>query len=212
MLSHEQIWIAIDGIAKRNGLSPSGLAKRAGLDPTTFNRSKRVAPDGRPRWPSTESLAKILEATGETLEAFVAAVAGKKGASSRDSQSIPLITLSAVQGDGFFSPEGAPVGNDWGEMLFPGPKHKKAFALQITSNELSPLYRRGDTIVVAPHQPLRKGDRVVVKARKQGPSVQLLERRTADGLDLKSPDTDMEMQHIKHCDIEWTGRIIWASQ
>jgi phage repressor protein C with HTH and peptisase S24 domain len=54
MLTHAQIWSAIDGLARRSGLSPSGLAKRAGLDPTTFNKSKRITPDGRARWPSTE--------------------------------------------------------------------------------------------------------------------------------------------------------------
>ena len=58
MLTHAQIWSAIDGLAKRYELSPSGLAKRAGLDPTTFNKSKRITPDGRARWPSTESVAK----------------------------------------------------------------------------------------------------------------------------------------------------------
>lgn len=63
MLSHERIWSLIDALAARNGLSVSGLAKRAGLDPTTFNKSKRIANDGRLRWPSTESLAKILDAT-----------------------------------------------------------------------------------------------------------------------------------------------------
>ena len=47
--------------------SASGLAKRAGLDPTSFNKSKRVTGEGRPRWPSTESLAKVLEATGASL-------------------------------------------------------------------------------------------------------------------------------------------------
>ncbi len=64
MLSHDQIWGAIDALAERYRMSPSGLAKRAGLDPTTFNRSKRVGADGRERWPSTESLAKVLAATG----------------------------------------------------------------------------------------------------------------------------------------------------
>ena len=58
MLTHAQIWSAIDGLAKRSGLSPSGLAKRAGLDPTTFNKSKRITPDGRARWPSTESVGR----------------------------------------------------------------------------------------------------------------------------------------------------------
>jgi phage repressor protein C with HTH and peptisase S24 domain len=52
-------------------LSPSGLARRAGLDPTTFNKSKRVTPDGRERWPSTESVAKALAAADASIETFV---------------------------------------------------------------------------------------------------------------------------------------------
>ncbi len=71
MLTHAQIWNAVDRLAARAGLSASGLAKRAGLDPTTFNKSKRITPDGRPRWPSTESVAKILAATGTTIDTFV---------------------------------------------------------------------------------------------------------------------------------------------
>src|SRR5918998_4046214 len=72
MWNHESIWAAIDALAAKKGLSASGLAKKAGLDPTAFNPSKRPGADGRPRWPSTESIAKILAATGEPLENFVA--------------------------------------------------------------------------------------------------------------------------------------------
>ena len=54
MLTHAQIWTALDRLAERAGLSPSGLARKAGLDPTTFNKSKRITGDGRERWPSTE--------------------------------------------------------------------------------------------------------------------------------------------------------------
>lgn len=71
-LTHAWIWSAIDAVARQHGLSPSGLARLAGLDPTAFNRSKRFTPEGRPRWPSTESLSKLLEATGMTLDAFAA--------------------------------------------------------------------------------------------------------------------------------------------
>ena len=63
-MQHSQIWRAIDALAARRGLSPSGLARAAGLDPTTFNKSKREATDGRPRWPSTESLARALADAG----------------------------------------------------------------------------------------------------------------------------------------------------
>lgn len=71
MLTHDDIWLAIDRLATATGYSPSGLAKKAGLDPTSFNKSKRVSPDGKPRWPSTESLSKVLTVTGTTMSAFV---------------------------------------------------------------------------------------------------------------------------------------------
>ncbi len=71
MLTHSSIWSAIDALATEHGLSVSGLARRAGLDPTTFNKSKRISRDGKPRWPSTESVAKILNATGATLPDLV---------------------------------------------------------------------------------------------------------------------------------------------
>ncbi len=71
MLTHAQVWTALDRLAERAGMSPSGLARRAGLDPTTFNKSKRVTTDGRERWPSTESISKALAATSSTIETFV---------------------------------------------------------------------------------------------------------------------------------------------
>src|SRR6476619_4642382 len=71
MLSHTAIWRGIDLLAERNRLSASGLAKRAGLDPTTFNKSKRTTKQGKSRWPSTESVSKILEATSTSMAEFV---------------------------------------------------------------------------------------------------------------------------------------------
>ena len=70
MFTHEDIWSAIDQLAKENGYSTSGLAKRAGLDPTAFNKSKRVTKDGKERWPSTESVSKILFVTETSLVDF----------------------------------------------------------------------------------------------------------------------------------------------
>ena len=79
ILTHEQVWNALDLLAENHDMSASGLAKAAGLDPTTFNKSKRVGPDGRLRWPSTESVAKSLQATGATLDEFTSyAVRGAK--------------------------------------------------------------------------------------------------------------------------------------
>jgi len=86
-LTHNQIWTALDRLAARAKLSASGLAKKSGLDPTTFNKSKRITPDGRARWPSTESIAKALAATGVSVESFVSLISETTGAT----QAVPLI-------------------------------------------------------------------------------------------------------------------------
>ncbi len=65
------------------GLSASGLAKKSGLDATSFNKSKRVAPDGHLRWPSTESVAKVLEATGATVDEFISLLSRTRAGRSR---------------------------------------------------------------------------------------------------------------------------------
>src|SRR5256714_2875897 len=91
MLTHAQIWNALDRLAARSGLSASGLAKRAGLDPTTFNKSKRITPDGRQRWPSTESVAKSLAATSTDIDTFVSLI---EGSGQGPSHAGPLIGVA----------------------------------------------------------------------------------------------------------------------
>ena len=70
-LSYSEIWNGIENLAESQGLSLSALAIKAGLDPTSFNKSKRVGTDGRKRWPSTESMNKILQATNTSLFEFM---------------------------------------------------------------------------------------------------------------------------------------------
>ena len=70
-MTHGDIWNAIDCFAAAHKVSCSGLAKLSGLDPTIFNKSKRWSKYGQPRWPSTGSIAKILNATGATLSDFI---------------------------------------------------------------------------------------------------------------------------------------------
>ncbi|WP_417685133.1 S24 family peptidase [Roseibium sp.] len=210
MLSHAQVWAAIDGLAQRNGLSPSGLAKRAGLDPTTFNPSKRFASDGRPRWPSTESLAKILEATGEALGQFVAGMGAHAG--SEMHRELPMTGLSEAASEDTFDPKGLPAGKLWSQMAFPDPSIRGQFALKVSGDEMLPLYRDGDVIIVARDMPLRRGDRVVVKVRHRALTVLLLDRRTESGMEFAGLDHDGRVTHVSHEDIDWIGRILWASQ
>jgi phage repressor protein C with HTH and peptisase S24 domain len=145
------------GSRPRAGLSASGLAKRAGLDPTTFNKSKRVTPEGRPRWPSTESIAKSLQATGVTLDSFVALISDRAAA-----QAVPLIALAQASAGGYFDDSGLPSGKGWDEIAFPAVNDEHVYALEVTGDSMLPVYRDGTVIVVSPSAPIRRGDRVVL--------------------------------------------------
>jgi len=81
-LTHANVWRAIDRTANGHGLTASGLARGAGLDPTAFNKSKRLSPTRKPRWPSVETIAKVLNSVGDSIEDFVERL-GDDGRGSR---------------------------------------------------------------------------------------------------------------------------------
>ncbi len=208
MLSHDQIWNAIDELARRYGFTPSGLARKAGLDATTFNRSKRVAPDGRERWPSTESIAKILAATGASFDEFMHAV--RRGAAP--THTIPLIGFAKAGSGGFFDDGGFPVGEGWDEVAFPGIADEKAYALEIAGDSMLPLYRDGDTIIVSPTAAVRRGDRVVVKTVDGEVLAKQLKRETAKTIELASLNPEHGDRVLPRAEIAFMARVIWASQ
>lgn len=209
MLSHAQIWSALDRLAARAGLSASGLAKKAGLDPTTFNKSKRITPDGRPRWPSTESVAKSLTATGCSVEAFVQLLDDKARPPSR---TVYLIGFSEAGADGLFDDNGFPAGKGWDEIPFPAVNDERAYAIEIAGNAMEPIYRDGTIIVVSPVASIRRGDRVVVKTRGGEMMVRELRRRTAKTIELRAIDAADGEDSLPVRDIAWIARVMWASQ
>jgi phage repressor protein C with HTH and peptisase S24 domain len=217
-MKHDEIWRALDTLAAENGLSASGLAKRSGLDATTFNVSKRRMPDGRARWPSTESLAKVLDATGASLEDFTALVSGARtlanasGAVRAAIRRIPLIGLAQAGGEGFFDDGGYPVGGGWDEVSLPDIGDTNAYALEISGDSMEPVFRDGDMVIVSPAAPIRRGDRVVVRTTAGEVMAKQLTRRSAKRVELRSlnpehPDYSFELNQIS-----WVHRIIWASQ
>ena len=70
MFTHDDLWNAIEILARKNNMTCSGLARASGLDPTTFNKSKRASKYGQPRWISFETLAKILKITNTSFTKF----------------------------------------------------------------------------------------------------------------------------------------------
>lgn len=208
MLTHDQIWGALDRLAARAGLSPSGLAKRAGLDPTTFNRSKRVTSDGRERWPSTESIAKALAATDSSIESFARLIDNGAG----DGRSVPLLGLALAGASGAFDESGFPSGKGWTETALPATDDNHTFALEISGDAFAPVYRDGDIVLVSPGAPIRKGDRVVVRSKTGEVTLATLRRRTAKAVELQSLDASQAVRTMAADEVASMARIVWTSQ
>jgi phage repressor protein C with HTH and peptisase S24 domain len=211
MFTHKQVWTAIDTIAERYGFSASGLAKKSGLDPTSFNPSKRHGPDGRPRWPTTESIARVLDASGASVEEFMDLLSGRKGQLPRRRQ-IPLIGLVQAGKGGYFDDSGFPVGAAWDEIDAPGVVDQNAYALEITGDSMLPVYREGDIVIVSPNTSVRKGDRVIAKTRDGQVMAKILQRQTSRTVELASFNPAHESKTIDVKDVDWIARILWASQ
>jgi len=210
MLEHAEVWRAIDRLAEQNGLSASGLARRAGLDATTFNPSKRKTPSGRERWPSTESLSKILSATGFSLAEFVALIGQKAGGLAM--QRVPVIKSEQAADDGFFDPSGNPIGDGWNEALFPDVGDPNAYAMQISDDSLLPVCREGDLVVLSPTTELRRGDRAIVKTRENRILAGEVVRKAMNRLEIRSFDKSRQDATLVDSDIDWSARILWAQQ
>lgn len=210
MLSHAQIWAGLDALAVRFDMSASALAKLAGLDPTSFNRSKRLSGDTppRPRWPSTESLSKVLAATGVGFAEFAALASG----TPPRRRGVPLLGLARAGDAGFFDDAGFPAGEGWDEVEAPDGMDG-AYALTISGDSMAPVYREGDRIVVRPGggDP-RRGDRVVVRTTGGEVMAKEVARITRDRLELKSLNPEHPGRILARSEIAWMARIVWASQ
>lgn len=220
MLTHAQIWEAIDALATKYELSASGLARNSGLDPTTFNPSKRFTAEGRERWPSTESIAKILKCTGTSVDSFMALINLPEGASSKVSYrdkpkppSIPLIGFAEAGEGGYFDDGGFPTGHGWDMIEAPtSPRSDGSYALKVSGDSMLPLYREGDILIVNPGVIVRKGDRVVAKTRKGEVIAKVLARKTSSRIEFQSLNPEHPDRSFSPGEVEWLARIVWASQ
>ena len=210
MLTHRDVWRAIDLLAARQGISVSRLARRAGLDPTTFNKSKRVGRGGRPRWPGTQSIAKVLASSGVTMNDFFNRIGAAQEASGL--ACLPLIGLAEAAALDPFDEQGRRDGPDWDEIPFPSLDDPEAFALEVSAANLEPVYREGDILVASPGTAARRGDRIVLRTRFGEVAVKVLVRRTARRIDVRAMNPDHGRRSIALEDISWLARIVWASQ
>ncbi len=212
MLTHDDIWRAVDRLAAEQGFSASGLAKRAGLDATTFNKSKRYTPQGKQRWPSTESIAKILAATGVDMDHFVGLIGEERPREVVPPRRIPVIGYAQAGDQGYFDDAGYPAGTGWDEIHAPEVSDPHAYALEVSGDSMQPAYRAGDLLILSPEAGIRRGDRVVVRTRDGEVMAKELLRRTANRIELKSLNPDFPDRTLTPDEVHWMARILWASQ
>lgn len=166
MIRHDDLWRALDTLAAERGLTPSGLARAAGLDPTSFNASKRANAAGRPRWPGTESLARVLDITGLSLEAFGRLASGQTPlaptAGGAGRARLRLSTLSHLDQPGMFDSAGLPTGRHWDQWEIPGTAEADFYAVTLDTDLFEPVFRTGTILTVSPSMPVRRHDRVLV--------------------------------------------------
>ena len=217
MFTHSDIWRAIDRLASSSDYSASGLAKKAGLDPTTFNKSKRISADGKPRWPSTESIAKILAVTGNSMMEFMSLIEDVAGnPAPRAARMLPIIGMAQAGSQGYFDDAGYPVGTGWDEVAFPEydstVKATNMYGLEVTGDSMEPLYRNGDILVLSPGANIRRHDRVVVRTREGEVMAKELEKKTPSRIHLRSLNPAHEPRSFRLEDVTWIARIVWVSQ
>lgn len=203
---HERLWAAIDAIAAHHGLSRSALARRAGLDPSAFNKSKRVTVDGRPRWPSTESIAKILEATGAGLVDFLRLIAGPQVDLAAACAALPVVAPGGGERPGFAEDGGA------ASTPFPGGEAEPFFTFEVADEASLPLYRPGDVLIASGIAPIRAGDRVLVHTCDGRIGVAVFAARSRCTYTLAAVTPPGEGLRLAATEVLWIARILWASQ
>ncbi len=213
MLTHKQVWDGIDRLAARNKLSASGLAKRAGLDPTTFNKSKRITKQGKPRWPSTESVAKVLDATNTSMRDFVELMqGGTPGSPVGRGFRLRCTGLGEVERGTCLDAAGFPNPTGWEEIEYPAIDDEHAYAIELDRDVAPPVYRTGDIVVISPGSSIRRGDRAIARLRSGQVLFGVVVRRTAQRVVMNVFGSEQTEEVIEADRLAWLARILWISQ
>ncbi|MBV9812109.1 MAG: helix-turn-helix transcriptional regulator, partial [Acetobacteraceae bacterium] len=98
------------------------------------------------------------------------------------------------------------------EVGLPDIGDPHAYALEVSGESMEPVYRDGDTIIVSPAAPVRRGDRVVVRTVRGEVMAKQLTRRSARRIDLRSLNPEHRDYSFDLSEVSWFHRIVWASQ
>ncbi len=203
-MKYETIWNAVDNLARSLKLTTSGLAKKAGLDSTTFNKCKRIRPDGKLRWPSLDSINKVLEYCNISFDEFY-----KYGEGEKCVPTIPFASLSRN-----FSPqsdENAPDTSDWENIPFPLGANN-TYALEIDTTDYEPVYKQNTLILLLKNSEIRKGDKIGVFLKSGEIMLAEFVRRKPDCIVIQSLKNVWLETSVNIADIAYVNRICWISQ
>ncbi len=179
-------------------MSVSALARQAGLNPTTFNKSKRVRADGQLHWPSTQSIAKILDYTGITPELLCQLLYTGKLTEPLD-RALPRVALDDLTSD-----------NHWASRVM-SPRDEPVCVVAVTSDALRPDYKPGDRIVLDLGHDIEEEDTVLVQLTDGSFRTGRLSRKTDQTLDLDSTEPAHLPDPLPSSRIGWSARILWTS-
>ena len=225
MLSHNQIWEALDRLAERHELTPSGLARARRPRPdllqqieTAFRRwAAALALDGIDRQGARRhgrehGAVYGFHAAGRRLSKQPAGQ--QENAFPPQGGSIPLLGFAQAGAGGFFDDGGFPAGQGWDVVDFPAAPSQKAgvYALEVQGESMMPLYRDGDVLIVEPGAQVRRNDRVVVRTNEGEVMAKVLLRQSPRSIELLSLNPEHPNRTLELSDVDWIARIIWASQ
>lgn len=224
--SHKDIWQAIDRLAERKGYSPSGLARLAGLDATSFNRSKRQSPNGKPRWPSTESIAKILAVTDMNMADFFALAeqeADGRSGHLPDKENVratplPCLDLSTAATEAVhFTANGHPQGAAWAEEKTPpfltvSQAGQTLFALRYDGAERSPFLQQGALLLASPDILPDAQDIALIGIEGEAPVLAVWLQQTQEAINFQTLAPDTQDITIPPAKLAWAARIMYISQ
>ena len=210
-MRYEQIWNAVDKLAKQNGLSPSGLAKKAGLDSTTFNKSKRVRADGKKRWPSLDSINKVLEVCNLSFEEFYKLT--KENTASKEielTNPIPYAKYSSLKKLEKIEKSIIDT-SSWKKVSFPDSA-ENLYAIDIDVVKFAPIYRFGSVLIASKNSEIRRGDRIIIINNSGEIMINEFLKRTAGSIILADLTDSSKEQEVLIKNIKLINRIVWASQ
>ena len=204
-MNYNEIWEAVDKLAKINGLTPSGLARKAGLDPTTFNKSKRIRPDGKKRWPSLDSINKITSVCHMSFEDFyhildeTGDIEGMRGQSI-----IPVYNFSDL---------GTNQSEEKDKLYMNFPDmDSDIYAVLCNDKAIKSVYPLNSVLILSPRASIKKGNRVLItlKTSKETIIGEFI-NRISGGIKILNLNTNEKIS-VTTGEIEKIARIMWVSQ